>query len=295
MGGLGTGRWAAETSAGRFRALDQEWMSASQQSRRSWCRSVSGWVVIRRSASRMGTNGVSGAVEEPFFSCNRRSPSSVRAISCARKHGSPPLWQGLRTQPICLPPGLQNTEDGAAVLDGWAYGMDGGAITAMGVNKDTAKETSTMATLNRATKCFIAIAALLISHLVAAFLGAAYTYRLAREADEYSADASMLAAQMALEERDVETAMQWLVLAQVKAPHWYGPLVLSAKLYEEKGWPELSLQYLRRAEAVMSKNPEAEADRLWYPLIKPLGQEIDQRMDELEKQIGRIESAESKQ
>jgi len=181
------------------------------------------------------------------------------------------------------------------VLDGWTYGMDGGAITAMGVNKDTAKETSTMATLNRARKCFIAIAALLMSHLVAAFLGAAYTYRLAREADEYSADASMLAAQRALEERDVETAMQWLVLAQVKAPYWYGPLVLSAKLYEEKGWPELSLQYLRRAKAVMSKNPEAEADRLWYPLIRPLGQEIDQRMDELEKQIGRIESAESKQ
>lgn len=78
-----------------------------------------------------------------------------------------------------------------------------------------------MATPKRGAKRFIVMGALLfMSHLAAAFLGAAYTYRLARETDEYSADASMLAAQMALEERAVETAMQWLVLAQVKAPHW---------------------------------------------------------------------------
>lgn len=125
---------------------------------------------------------------------------------------------------------------------------------------------------------------------MAAFLGATYVYRLEREADENAAYASMMAARMALEEGDAETMVHWLALAQCKAPDWYGPLVLSAKLYERKGWLELSLQYLRRAKAVMSASPEAEADTPWYSLIKPLGEEIDQKMGELEKRIGSVES-----
>jgi len=51
--------------------------------------------------------------------------------SSMEKHYASPLWQGFRTQPLFGPPGLQNTEDGATVLDGWTYGMDGGAITAI--------------------------------------------------------------------------------------------------------------------------------------------------------------------
>ena len=51
--------------------------------------------------------------------------------SSMEKHYASPLWQGFRTQPLFGPPGLQNNKDGAAVLDGWTYGMDGGAITAI--------------------------------------------------------------------------------------------------------------------------------------------------------------------
>ncbi len=51
--------------------------------------------------------------------------------SSMEKHYASPLWQGFRTQPLFGPPGLQNSKDGAAVLDGWTYGMDGGAITAI--------------------------------------------------------------------------------------------------------------------------------------------------------------------
>ena len=43
----------------------------------------------------------------------------------------PPLWQGFRTQPFFGPPGLQDGEDGVTVLDGWTYGMGGGAITSI--------------------------------------------------------------------------------------------------------------------------------------------------------------------
>ncbi len=41
------------------------------------------------------------------------------------------LWQGFRTQPFFGPPGLQDGEDGVTVLDGWTYGMGGGAITSI--------------------------------------------------------------------------------------------------------------------------------------------------------------------
>jgi len=43
--------------------------------------------------------------------------------------GSVWLWQGLPTQPLLRPTGLQNSEDGAMVPGGWTYRLDGGAIT----------------------------------------------------------------------------------------------------------------------------------------------------------------------
>jgi len=144
-----------------------------------------------------------------------------------------------------------------------------------------------MATPSRLKRNIVILLGLLLSHIIAFSVGGIYTFHFMLDANEAAAFANMLGAWMAFEDGDVETAMQHLALAQAKAPDWYGPLVLSAKIYEKKGWPELSLQYLRRAEAAMSANPEAEAGQPWYGRTRTLGQGIDQRMDELEELIAR--------
>jgi len=144
-----------------------------------------------------------------------------------------------------------------------------------------------MATLSRRRRIVIAVLVLLVSHVGASAFGALYVARLAVRASEGGAYASMMTAEMAI---DLETAMAYLAVAQSKAPDWYGPLVLSAMIYEQKGWPELSVQYLRRAQYAISASPEAEADKPWYYVIAPLGQKIDQKLGELEKRIAQDQS-----